>query len=144
MRHVEISQLAKDRELTAGFDDARNCAIIDSDKVCDELEDTADINIAEGGKIIDYHSSDFFPERYFQLVVVLRTDNTLLWERLEGRGYTADKVQENVQAEIMQVVLEEARESYPNATVVELENNTTDQFEENIEKVVAWLQEQSS
>ena len=33
MRHVEISQLAKDRELTAGFDDARNCAIIDSDKV---------------------------------------------------------------------------------------------------------------
>lgn len=40
---------------------------------------------AEGGKILDWHSCDLFPERWLDLVVVLRCDHTLLWERLEKR-----------------------------------------------------------
>eukprot|EP00045_Choanoeca_perplexa_P015044 m.181694 g.181694 ORF g.181694 m.181694 type:complete len:112 (-) comp16874_c0_seq5:3112-3447(-) len=91
----------------------------------------------QGGYIVDYHSCDFFPERYFQLVLVLRTDNAVLWERLSARytygscwgvlaptmavpcrEYHLEKIQENVQAEIMQVVLEEARTSY-NAQIVQ-------------------------
>jgi broad-specificity NMP kinase len=108
-------------------------------KVIDELDDANDINLMAGGYIVDYHSCDFFPERFFQLVVVLRADNTILWRRLEARlgqdlasqvqrkeqcrrvtpdpwawcrGYPLNKIQENVEAEIMQVVLEEARDSY--------------------------------
>lgn len=50
--------------------------------------------------------------RWFDLVVVLQTDNTVLYERLEKRGYAAPKIQENVQCEIMMVLLEEARDSY--------------------------------
>ncbi len=40
------------------------------------------------------------------------TDNTVLYERLEKRGYAQKKISENVQCEIMQVIAEEARESY--------------------------------
>ena len=50
--------------------------------------------------------------RWFDLVVVLMTDNTVLYERLEKRGYEEKKISENVQCEIMQVIAEEARESY--------------------------------
>lgn len=50
-------------------------------QVLDELED----KIEEGGKILDYHGCDFFPERFFDIVFVLRTDNTLLYDRLAGR-----------------------------------------------------------
>lgn len=39
----------------------------------------------EGGKIVDYHGSEFFPERFFDIVFVLRTDNTLLYDRLAVR-----------------------------------------------------------
>ncbi len=39
-------------------------------------------------------------------------DNTVLYERLEKRGYEEKKISENVQCEIMQVIAEEARESY--------------------------------
>ena len=49
--------------------------------MCDALED----QLALGGNIVDYHSCDFFPERWFDLVVVLQTDNTILYERLEKR-----------------------------------------------------------
>jgi adenylate kinase len=49
--------------------------------VCDELED----EMEKGGVIIDFHSNDFFPERWFDLVVVLVTDNTTLYDRLAAR-----------------------------------------------------------
>jgi adenylate kinase len=47
----------------------------------DELEARMEV----GGKIIDYHGCDFFPERWFDVVFVLRTNNTLLFDRLEKR-----------------------------------------------------------
>ncbi len=41
--------------------------------------------MAQGGVIVDFHSCDFFPERWFDLVVVLRVDNSVLYPRLENR-----------------------------------------------------------
>jgi len=41
--------------------------------------------MSEGGNVMDFHSCDFFPERWFDLVVVLRTDNSILHPRLENR-----------------------------------------------------------
>ena len=50
-------------------------------QVCDALEDQLNV----GGNIVDFHSCDFFPERWFDLVIVLQTDNTILYDRLEKR-----------------------------------------------------------
>jgi len=50
-------------------------------QVLDELED----QLSAGGNIVDYHSCEFFPERWFDIVFVLRTDNTILYERLEKK-----------------------------------------------------------
>ena len=35
-----------------------------------------------GGNIVDYHGCDFFPQRWFDRVVVLQTDNSALHDRL--------------------------------------------------------------
>lgn len=143
MRHIDISALAKEKDLFCGMDTERgDCPIIDEDKVCDELED-AEINISAGGVIVEYHGCDFFPVRYFQRVVVLLTDNTILWNRLEKRGYPVWKVQENVQAEIMRVVLDEAAESYSEDIVIPMQNDTVEQMEENVEAVVLWAAQQA-
>lgn len=91
-----------------GWDEEFECFILDEDKVCDELEDT----MTAGGNIVDHHSCDFFPERWFDAVVVLQTDNSILFQRLEGRGYSEKKINENIECEIFMVVTEEARESY--------------------------------
>ena len=50
-------------------------------QVCDELEDIME----EGGNIVDYHGCDFFPERWFDCVVVLQTDTSVLYDRLASR-----------------------------------------------------------
>mmetsp|Transcript_45209 Transcript_45209/g.143921 ORF Transcript_45209/g.143921 Transcript_45209/m.143921 type:complete len:170 (+) Transcript_45209:118-627(+) len=133
--HVEVGKLVKEKELHEGYDAEFDTYILDEDKVCDELEDI----MAEGGKVVDHHSCDFFPERWFQLVIVLQSDNTILYNRLEKRGYSEQKVQENVQCEIMQVVAEEARESYKQEIVVFLQSNTVEEMESNVGRIMQWV-----
>jgi len=50
-----------------------------------QLLDAMEPMMASGGKIVDYHSNEFFPERWFDIVFVLRTDNTILYDRLVSR-----------------------------------------------------------
>lgn len=50
-------------------------------QLCDELEE----EMSAGGVILEYHACDFFPERWFDLVVVLQTDNSVLHDRLTAR-----------------------------------------------------------
>ena len=50
--------------------------------MCDELEDVME----GGGVIVDYHGCDFFPERWFDRVVVLQTENSVLYDRLTKRS----------------------------------------------------------
>lgn len=54
-------------------------------QLLDLMDDTHGLNVMQGGYIVDYHGSDFFPERFFSLVVVLRTDTNVLWDRLAAR-----------------------------------------------------------
>ena len=109
--------------------------MLDEDALCDEIEDAMDA----GGNIVDFHSIDFFPERWFDLVLVLRTDNTILYDRLQKRAYNQKKLQENVECEIMQVVLEEARNSYKQDIIHEVQSDNIDQMESNVGRVQEWF-----
>ena len=96
--------------------------------------------MADGGKVVDFHSCEFFPERWFDLVLVLQADTDVLYDRLVARNYSNKKIDENMEAEIMQVVLEAARESYSEEIVHVLASNTLDDMESNISRVEQWLQ----
>jgi len=50
------------------------------------------------------------------------------------------KIQENNEAEIMQVVLEDARSSYPAEIVVELQSGSTEELDANIVRLVEWVE----
>jgi adenylate kinase len=57
----------------------------------------------------------------------------------DGRGYSLQKVQENNEAEIMQVVLSEAQESYKEDIIMILPSDSVEQQDENVERIVQWL-----
>jgi len=59
--------------------------------------------------------------------------------QLSCRGYPLKKIQENNEAEIMQVVLEEAHSSYPSEIVVEFESEGMEQLESNVTRIVEWI-----
>ena len=73
------------------------------------------------------------------MVLVLQTDNTVLWNRLEKRGYPEKKIQENVQCEIMNIIAEEARDSYVEEIVHCVPSNTAEEMEQNVDRLTAWL-----
>jgi adenylate kinase len=70
---------------------------------------------------------------------VLRCDSTILYDRLAARGYKGKKLDENMDSEIMQVLLDEARESYKEEIVVELRSEGVEDVEGNVERVEAWI-----
>lgn len=137
MKHLDISSLIKEQKLYEEFDKEHDCFILDEDKVLDYIEE--EMSSEKGGMIVDYHTCDFFPERYFDFVVVLRSDNGILFQRLKKRGYEQKKITENVDAEIFQICLDEARESYKPEIVIELNNNSTKDMEENVKNLLDWI-----
>lgn len=135
--HVNVGEIVREKELHDGYDEEFESFVINEDKVCDELEE----QMTGGGVIVDSHSCDMFPERWFDLVVVLQTDNSILYDRLAARGYTGRKLEENMECEIMQVLAEEARESYKPEIVICLQSDSVDGLEKNVETLRTWLQQ---
>ncbi|KAG1665072.1 hypothetical protein FOA52_012491 [Chlamydomonas sp. UWO 241] len=136
---INVGKWVKDKELHAGWDDEFQCYVLDDDKVCDAMEDVME----DGGCIVDHHGCDLFPERWFDLVIVLQTDNTILYDRLQGRAYSEKKINENVECEIMQVVLEEAHDSYKEEIIKALPSNTTEELDNNALMLVTWIRANS-
>ncbi|KAL1208598.1 Adenylate kinase isoenzyme 6 -like protein [Cardamine amara subsp. amara] len=138
LRYICIGDLVKEKNLHDGWDDKFKSYIINEDLVCDELEDV----MVGGGNIVDYHGCDFFPERWFDGVVVLQTENSILYDRLTRRGYSGTKLSNNLQCEMYQVLHEEAKESYQEAIVVALQSNTIEDINRNValltEKITSW------
>jgi adenylate kinase len=120
LRHVEVGAFARERDLVDSYDEKLDCHVVHEDAVLDALEPI----MAAGGVVVDHHSSDWFPQRWFQAIVVLRADTAVLYDRLEARGYAKLKLDHNMQAEIMQVVRDEAVASYPETPLLETANDS--------------------
>lgn len=142
LRHINVGELIKQHKCHDGHDDVLDTHILDEDKLLDLMEIIFQECAEEGvGIVADYHSCELFPERWFDLILVLRTNTEALFDRLTERGYNERKRNENLEAEIMQVVLEEARESYDVEIVQEVQSNTFEEMESNVERCKVWIEQ---
>jgi adenylate kinase len=57
---------------------------------------------------------------------------------LESRGYSEKKIRENVECDIFQVVVEEAKEAYDEAWT--RNNASLDDLERNVEEIAEWFE----
>lgn len=135
LRNFNISDFAKEKGCIDGHDEVRASDIVDEDKLLDALEPELEL----GGAIVDWHVCEIFPERLIDLVIVLRCDNSILFERLTKRGYSENKVQENLDVEIMDMLIQEANDSYKQELVIELRSDDIDQIEENVGRIIQWI-----
>lgn len=117
-------------------DQDRDADILDEDLTVAALKKEAD----SGGFIFDYHGADFFPNGWFDAIFVLRTNNTVLYDRLVARGYPQKKIQENVEAEIFQTILEEAEEAFGDEiNVHELKSDNEQDVLDNIKFITDFV-----
>lgn len=72
---------------------------------------------------------------------MLRAKPSTLYDRLKERNYPEAKLQENLDAEIMEVLLAEAQEAYDKEIVVELHSNESEDVKSNIARIQHWLKD---
>ncbi|CAJ1382910.1 unnamed protein product [Effrenium voratum] len=132
LQHVEVSKLVREKRLYREWDDELDCSIFDEEMVQDALEPL----LERGGCLLDFHSSSFLDENDFDLVIVLRADTSVLYDRLEKRHYPESKIKQNVEAEIFQSCLDEAQEAFEETTVSiwELQHDTEEHMEDALER----------
>ncbi|RLV91246.1 Adenylate kinase isoenzyme 6 HBR1 [Spathaspora sp. JA1] len=133
--HLNVSDIAKERGCIESYDERLDTSVVDEDKLLDSLE----VDLEKGGAIVDWHCCDIFPERLIDLVVVLKTDTSNLYDRLKKRNYNEIKLQENLDCEIMEVILNDAREAYIPEIVIELNSNSAEEMDDNVERISSWV-----
>ena len=142
LKHINVGELIKQHKCYDGHDDELDTNILDEDKLLDLMEnmlqECADENM---GIVADYHSCELFPERWFDLILVLRAKTDVLYDRLTERGYNDKKRSENMECEIMQVCLQEAKESYDTEIVHEVQSNTVEDMDSNVERCKLWVEQ---
>lgn len=141
LHHAEVGAIIRDNKCHQEYDGDLDTHILDEDKLLDIMEVDFDVDHVAGGIVADYHSCELFPERWFDLILVLRVDTHVLFDRLTARGYSEKKRSQNMECEIMRIVVDEAKQSYAEEIVQELMNNTIEEMNQNISRILAWYQQ---
>lgn len=123
-RVLDLNRHAKERGLVLGRDDAREAAIIDTDKLNEFVKSLQDDLV-----FLDGHLSHLLD---IDISIVLRCNPNVLRQRLASLDWNERKIAENVEAEAIDVILVESLENHPET----FEIDTTEREPENVAEVI--------
>jgi adenylate kinase len=102
--YIDVNALIKKYNLSEEYDDELSCDVVDTDKLAKVL-----IEMIKHSKdhnqslVIDSHFSHYIPKEYVDKCIVMRCSNIKeLRKRLSDRGYSDKKIEQNIEAEIME------------------------------------------
>ncbi|ESU35744.1 Nucleotide kinase [Giardia duodenalis] len=121
-RYVNVSDLVHSSGLIESYDEVFNSVVPDEERLLDTLEVLIQRN---KNILVDHHSCERFPIRWFDIVVLLRLGTEELYDRLVLRGYSSKKILENIEAEIMGVA-EDAVADFDQRRVITFTHKTED------------------
>lgn len=115
--YLDVNKLIKENKLSSGYDKKNKCEIIDVTKLNKFL-----IKLIKNSKkslVIDSHLSHYLDKKYVNLCIVTTCDISVLRERLKKRNYSAQKIKDNIEAEIFDTIVIEAKERKHNLLIVD-------------------------
>ncbi len=124
-RIVDLNELVRSG-LSAGFDYERGCLEADMDALAEKIKEL--VGSSEDVVVIEGHFAHHFADE----AIVLRLHPNRLRERLEARGYPKSKIDENVEAEAIDLILIEALELCSKVHEID----TTDRSPEEVASLV--------
>jgi adenylate kinase len=126
-QYIDIKKIIAKYKLKESYDKKRKTYVVDIKKLNPIL-----IKIIEKSKnlIIDSHLSHYLPKRYVDLCIITKCDLKTLEKRLKKKGYNKSKIRENLDCEIFDVCLNEAKEAGHKILVVDTTKGT------NINKII--------
>lgn len=124
---LDINEYSKTHNLIKGKDKKRKCTIIDEKKIKKESEKIEENTIIEG------HLSHYCK---VDLIIVLRTHPKELKKRLQSRNWPEEKIKENIESEILDIILIEAYEKNKNTYELETTKSTPKKIAKKIKQLI--------
>ncbi|MBP1946637.1 adenylate kinase family protein [Methanobacterium petrolearium] len=106
---IDINQLVDEKKLYTGLDSQKGYKVVDMVALEGEIQKIIDKKDHQC-VIIEGHLSHYFPRANF--VVVLRTEPSVLEERLIKRDWKSSKIHENLEAEALDICTWEAHQTH--------------------------------
>lgn len=116
-KYIDVNKILDENKLKEKYDRKRRTWVVNVDKLNKVLIDL--ISKSNKKLVIDSHLSHYLPKKYVELCIVTKCNLKILKKRLEKRGYNKAKVRENMDAEIFDICLNEAREKGHKVKVVD-------------------------
>ena len=98
-------------KLSTDYDTKRKCHVVDTDKLEAEFKKLKNKSKSEC-IIFDSHLSHHLPNNLVDFCIVVKCDLALLRSRLKSRDYSLSKIKENMDCEIFDICLNEAKENH--------------------------------
>ena len=111
--YLDVNKIISKYKLSERYDRKRKTKVIDTDKLNKKLIleiKNLKYNEKYSGIIIDSHLSHYLPRKYVDFCIVTKCDIKELNKRLKKKKFHQSKIEENLEAEIFDVCLNEAKE----------------------------------
>lgn len=125
--HIDVSSMAREKGWIIEDDEERETSVIDIEAARDHID-----GMAEG--IVDAHYAELFEG---SPLLVIRCPPRLLHQRLLERGYSTEKIRENIMAEMVDSCLIAAMEEKGRESTFEVENIELESAKRHAEDVVS-------
>ena len=107
-RYVNIKKIISRNRLKEKYDRKRRSWIVDERKLKKAIEEI--IKKSKESLVIDSHLSHFINPKLIDLCIITKCNLKTLEKRLKKKGYNKDKIRENLDCEIFDICLNEAKE----------------------------------
>jgi adenylate kinase len=133
LKVINLNNLAISKNFVSGQDSKRESAIIDTVKLNDYINKNFNANETI---IFESHLSHLL--KCMDKIIILRCHPKELQKRLEKKMWKKEKILENVEAEILDVILVETTELHKKENIFEIDttNKTTLQTAEDIKSIL--------
>jgi adenylate kinase len=136
---IHLNDLIKEKHLFTEIDEKRDAVIADMELIRKYIQETSNGNELKeehGGEnevvIIESHLAHYIAD----IVIVLRACPPELEMRLKTRGYSEEKIKENIEAEALDVILIEAFEWCEKVFEVNTTGKGVEEVGQDIEKII--------
>jgi len=115
LKYIDLNKIIKQNKLFERYDKDKDTKIVDINKLNKAL---IKIIKKEKNVVIDSHLSHYLPKKYVDKCIITKCNLKELEKRLQKRGYSKEKIRENLDAEIFDTCRVEALESGHDVEVI--------------------------
>ncbi len=140
-----LTEFIKDQNVSSTFDNERSCLVVDMDdleiKIQEYEKKLKDLDSLSESEItfliIESHMSHLLCD----ISIILRIDPEILYSRLTKRGYSKGKVEENCEAETLDVILCEAFDLCDVVFEIDTTNKSLENVSESVLDIISLIYE---